>query len=120
MRKLLTASVMEVLIHMLAEQKSCVILGRCADYILRENPNVFSIFVCADDDYREKRGAEIYGGKTLKELNSENKQRARYYNYYTGKNWGEGTSYDLIVNTSKKPLDKIADGIISYMNAVKR
>lgn len=106
-------------IHMLAEQKSCVILGRCADYILRENPNVFSIFVCADDDYREKRGAEIYGGKTLKELNNENKQRARYYNYYTGKNWGEGTSYDLVVNTSRDPLEKIADGIIAYIKAFK-
>ncbi len=106
-------------IHMIAEEKPCVILGRCADYVLRDNPKLFSVFVCADDDFREKRGQEVYGGKTLKELNKENKQRAQYYNYYTDKTWGENTSYDLVVNTSKKPLDEIADGIIAYIRAFK-
>ncbi len=107
-------------IHMIAEEKSCVILGRSADYVLRDEPGRFSIFVCADDDFREKRGQEIYGGKTLKELNKEDVHRARYYNYYTGKTWGDGASYDLVVNTSNASLEKIADGIISYMNAVKK
>ena len=51
-------------IKKLAEKNSCVILGRCGDYVLRENENRFSIFVTADDDFREKRGAEIYEGKT--------------------------------------------------------
>lgn len=102
-------------IRMLAAEKSCVILGRSADFILREYPRKFSIFVCADDDFREKRGQEIYGGKTLKELNKEDVHRARYYNYYTGKTWGDGASYDLVVNTSTKPLEQIADGIIAYM-----
>lgn len=107
-------------IHMLANEKSCVILGRCADYVLRDHPNRFSIFVCADDDYREKRGQEVYGGKTLKELNNENKQRSRYYNYYTGKTWGDGASYDLVVNTSNESLDRVADGIIAYIESIKR
>ena len=102
-------------IRMLAAEKSCVILGRSADFILREYPRKFSIFVCADDDFREKRGQEVYGGKTLKELNKEDVQRARYYNYYTGKTWGDGSSYDLVVNTSTKPLEQIADSIIAYM-----
>lgn len=106
-------------IHMIANEKPCVILGRCADYVLRDNPKTFSIFVCADDDYREKRGNEVYGGKTLRELNYEDKQRARYYNYYTGKNWSEGSSYDLVVNTSQGNLDKVADGIIAYIRAFK-
>lgn len=106
-------------IHMIAAEKSCVILGRGADYVLRDEPKRFSIFVCADDDFREKRGQEIYGGKTLKELNKENVQRARYYNYYTGKTWGDGASYDLVVNTSNDSLENIADGIISYMRTVK-
>ena len=105
-------------IHMLAKEKSCVILGRSADYVLRDEPNRFSIFVCADDDYRERRAQEVYGGKTLKELNKENVQRARYYNYYTGKTWGDGASYDLVVNTSNAPLEKIADGIIAYMKTI--
>ncbi len=105
-------------IRKLADDGACVILGRCADYALEENPNHFSIFVCADDTYREKRGQEVYG-KSLKELNKENEKRARYYNYYTGKKWGEAVNYDLVVNTSKLPLDKIADAIIEYINTVK-
>lgn len=102
-------------IHRLVQNKSCVILGRGADYVLRDEPNRFSIFVCADDDFREKRGQEIYGGKSLRELNKENINRARYYNYYTGKTWGDGASYDLVVNTSNDSLEKIADSIIAYI-----
>ncbi len=104
----------------LAAQKSCVILGRCADYVLREHKNKFSIFVTADDEFRDKRGLTVYEGKTVPELDKENKKRARYYEYYTNQTWGEGSNYDLIVNTSKTPLDKIADGIISYIESVKK
>ena len=106
-------------VRKLANDGPCVILGRCADYVLEDMPNHFSIFVCANDEYREKRGKEVYEGKTLKELNEENEKRARYYNYYTGKKWGEASNYDLIVNTSNAPLDKIADAIIEYINTVK-
>ncbi len=108
------------IIRKLAEKNSCVILGRCGDYVLKDNPNRFSVFVTADDDFREKRGKEIYDGKTLKELNYENKKRARYYEYYTDQNWGDGANYDLIVNTSRTPLDEIADGIISYIETIKK
>lgn len=106
-------------VRKLANDGACVILGRCADYVLEDMPNHFSIFVCANDEYREKRGKEVYEGKTLKELNEENEKRARYYNYYTGKKWGEASNYDLIVNTSNASLDKIVDAIIEYINTVK-
>ncbi|MDM8144291.1 AAA family ATPase [Megamonas hypermegale] len=106
-------------IRRLADDGPCVILGRSADYVLEDMPNHFSIFVCADDDYRQQRGKDVYEGKTLKELNQENEKRARYYNYYTGKKWGDPANYDLIVNTSKAPLDKIADAIIAYIDTVK-
>ena len=106
-------------IRKLAEDGPCVILGRSADYVLRKFENKFSIFVCADDEFREARGKEVYGGKTLKELDQEDKKRARYYNYYTGQNWGEGQNYDLVVNTSRDALDKIADAIIDYIKVVK-
>lgn len=104
----------------LAKDGSCVILGRCADYALADDPNEFSIFVCADDAYREQRGKDVYNGKSLEELNDENEKRARYYNYYTGRKWGEGANYDLVVNTSKEPLEKIADGIIEYIKSVQQ
>ncbi len=106
-------------IRKLAEDGPCVILGRSADYVLRKFENKFSIFICADDEFREARGKEVYGGKTLKELDQEDKKRARYYNYYTGQNWGEGRNYDLVVNTSRDSLDKIADAIIDYIKVVK-
>ena len=107
------------IIKKLAKDAPCIILGRCADYALEDYPDHFSIFVCADDDYREKRGKSVYEGKSLKELNKENEKRARYYNYYTGKKWGDPVNYDLVVNTSKIPLDKIADAIIEYINTVE-
>lgn len=106
-------------IRKLAQDGPCVILGRSADYVLRKFENKFSIFICADDEFREARGKEVYGGKTLKELDQEDKKRARYYNYYTGQNWGEGQNYDLVVNTSSDSLDKIADAIIDYIKVVK-
>ena len=106
-------------IRKLAQDGPCVILGRSADYVLWKFENKFSIFICADDEFRVARGKEVYGGKTLKELDQEDKKRARYYNYYTGQNWGEGQNYDLVVNTSHDSLDKIADAIIDYIKVVK-
>ncbi|MBO5652337.1 MAG: cytidylate kinase-like family protein [Selenomonas sp.] len=106
-------------IRKLAEDGPCIFLGRSADYALRKKDNVFSIFVCADDDYREARGKEVYDGKSLKELDKEDEKRARYYNYYTGRTWGAGENYDLVVNTSSGNLEKIADGLIAYMRTIK-
>lgn len=106
-------------VRKLANDGPCIILGRCADYVLDDMPNVFSLFVSADDEFREKRGKEVYGGKTLKELDIEDGKRARYYSYYTGQQWGEPSNYDMVVNTSKIPLDKIADGIIKYIEAIR-
>ena len=107
-------------VRKLAQSGSCIILGRCADYVLDDMPNIFSIFVSADDEYREKRGREVYDGKTLKELDIEDGKRARYYSYYTGQQWGEPSNYDLVVNTGKVPLDKIADAIIEYIEALQK
>lgn len=107
-------------VRKLAQSGSCIILGRCADYVLDDMPNVFSIFVSADDEYREKRGREVYDGKTLKELDIEDGKRARYYSYYTGQQWGEPSNYDLVVNTGKVSLDKIADAIIEYIEALQK
>ena len=107
-------------IRRLANDGPCVILGRSADYVLEDEPNHFSIFVCASDEYREKRGKIVYEGKTLKELNQENEKRARYYNYYTGKKWGDPANYDLVVNTSSGSLDEIADAIINYIKTIRK
>ena len=106
-------------IKKLAEDGPCVILGRCADWALRERKDVFTLFACADDDFREARGKTVYAGKSLKELDAEDKKRASYYNYYTGNRWGDGSHFDLVVNTGKAPLDKIADAVLAYIEKVK-
>ena len=103
-------------VRKLANDGACVILGRCADYVLEDMPNHFSIFVCANDEYREERGRTVYDGKSVIELNQEDAKRAEYYAYYTGKEWGNPKNYDLSVNTSHKSLEDIADVIIEYIN----
>ena len=82
-------------VKQLSEDGSCIILGRCADYILRDK--------------------EIYEGKTLYELNEEDGKRGQYYQYYTGNKWGDSKNYNLIINTSDISLDEAADIIINYV-----
>ena len=103
----------------LAKDGPCVILGRCADFVLRDFKEHYSFFICADDDYRIERGKTVYDGKSLKELNAEDKKRAKYYEYYTGQKWGQAENYDLVVNTSRMSLDKAADVIIDYINIMQ-
>ena len=106
-------------IKKIAENESCVIVGRCADYALENMDNLVSVFIHADIDKRIERimkTCDTTERKKAKDMITKtDKKRASYYNYYTGKTWGAGESYDLIVNTSTKPLEKIADAIIDYL-----
>ena len=101
--------------HLLVNYCPCVFLCRCADYILSEQENHYSFFIYADDDYRASRGKTTYAGKSLKELNAEEKKRAEYYKYHTDRLWGDTKNYDSKINTSKMPLEKAADLIIDYI-----
>ena len=86
-----------------AAEGSCVFVGRCADYVLRDFPNVVNIFVTASMDYRIR---QIMNKQHLDEEAARNyiekreNQRAEYYNYYTGKRWGYAASYDLCIDSS--------------------
>ena len=91
-----------------ADGGSCVFVGRCADYVLRENENVFNIFITADLDYRirqvmERRGCDE--AKARKIISNGDNERASYYNYYTGKKWGASESYHLCINSSLLGLE---------------
>ena len=85
-----------------AAKESCVIVGRCADYILRDEPNVLKVFVHAPLDQRIRRAREEYGAE---EENLENyvirqdKARAAYHNYFAAGRWGQSREYDLCVNS---------------------
>lgn len=91
-----------------ADGGSCVFVGRCADYVLREYENVFNIFITADLDYRirqvmERRGCDE--AKARKIISNGDNERASYYNYYTGKKWGASESYHLCINSSLLGLE---------------
>lgn len=104
-------------IKKIAEQESCVIVGRCADYALASNPDVLNIFVHADKDVRIKRISNrenITDNKAKDMIQKRDKQRASYYNYYTNKKWGDSRSYDLTLNTSKITPQQCVDIILAY------
>lgn len=86
-----------------AKAENCVFVGRCADYILRTKPGLFSVFITADDEERahvvaERRGCSVEDAKRY--IERKEAQRAAYYNFYTSKKWGAAESYDLCINSS--------------------
>lgn len=102
-----------------AEEGSCVIVGRSANYVLQDNPNCINVFLQADLEDRVKRAVEVYnqpaeGAEAL--VLKTDKRRANYYNYFTGGKWGKAENYDLILNTSKMDLDKIVEVIKTYVS----
>jgi len=103
----------------IAGQGPCVIVGRTADYVLRDNPNVVNIFVHAnmDDCVRRiiERSPEHTAESARQLAERTNKLRANYYNFYTDKQWGHASGYDLTLSSSKMSLDDIAEIIIEYL-----
>ena len=105
-------------IKKLGEEESCVIVGRCADYILRENPNLISIYICGDEAVKAARLMKIYGlteEEARKTMRRTDKGREGYYNYYTMKDWGSCDSYDLVVNSSRLGEDGTVDLLLDYI-----
>ena len=105
-------------IKKIAEEESCVMVGRCADYALEERDDVINIFVYADLDKRVRRVARelnITDAKAKDICNKNDKKRASYYNYYTNKEWGDATSYDLCINSAKLGVDGAVKAILDYI-----
>ncbi len=100
------------LIKKVASENSCVIVGRCADFILKENKNVFKVFVYSNMENKIKRTTNIYGldkNKAEKEINRINKLRANHYKYYTEKDWNNPENYDICINSDSLGVEKVAD-----------
>lgn len=110
-------------IRELAGKESCVIVGRCADYILRENPRCVSIFINADPKFRisrmMKEGMSEEEARTA--ISRGDRKRAEYYNYYTFKKWGDSASYDLCIDFGKLggEITPVKDIIIDYLKLRK-
>lgn len=95
----------------IATKGSCIIIGRCANYILKNNVNVFSIFLYNSDEEKVKRAVKYYGleeKSALKEINKINKARENHYKYYTNKNWKDFSNYDLAINVDKFGVEETA------------
>lgn len=86
-----------------AQEGSCVFLGRCADYVLRDFNDVVNVFITASLDFRIENVAKKQGigrEEAMKLIENGERERANYYNYFTGKQWGHATSYDLCIDSS--------------------
>lgn len=95
-------------IRKLAEEGPCVIIGRCADYALEENPDVLSVFIHADFEKRVQRISAIYNlsdNKARDRIRKNDKSRSSYYNYYTSKTWGDASSYHISLDSSVFGID---------------
>lgn len=110
----------------IAEQKvieklaksSCVIVGRCADYILKDNKDAIKIFLYSDSKSKEKRAIKYYGlnSKTaLRKIDKINKERSKHYKFYTNREWKDFSNYDLSFNVDKYGVEKTAENIINII-----
>ena len=92
------------IIRELAEKEDCIIVGRCADYILEDRDDVLNVFVHAGKDYRAKRIVLLYGETDkppAKRLAEKDKKRALNYRHYTGREWGNVHNYDLSLDSGR-------------------
>lgn len=104
-------------IKKIASQDSCVIVGRCADYALSENPDCINIFIHAEMEQRMKtvsKRLNITENKAKDIIQKKDKQRASYYNYYTSKKWGDSTSYHMTLDSGKLGIDGCVDMILKF------
>lgn len=110
----------------IADAGPAVMVGRCADHVLREYDNRFDFFVTGslDDRLQRIQTSDDYelGGKASPRATLEkmDKQRATYYNYYTGRVWGKSDHYDLCINSGRLGIEGSVDIILAYVNALKK
>ena len=103
----------------LAERENCVIVGRCADYVLKDYDHVLSVFIHGPKDFCMQEAAKKINltGKELERFIAKtDKERADYYKYYTGRDWTDARNYDLCLDSSKLGFERCVEEIIAYMN----
>ncbi len=108
------------IIRELSEKEDCIIVGRCADYILSEHPKKVTVFVQRDMNDRVSRIMERAGiseAAAKERITKKDKKRANYYSYYTGGKWGKPDNYDLVVSTSNVGIEGAAKIIYEYIKA---
>ena len=110
-------------IRQLAEEESCVIIGRCADYVLKEFDHVISLFFYAPREDCIRRVQEISSEpekEIIKKIEKTDKYRAEYYRYYTGKEWNDARNYDFCLNTTSMSYEKLVEVVKSYIDICRK
>ncbi|MBR1692005.1 MAG: cytidylate kinase-like family protein [Lachnospiraceae bacterium] len=110
-------------IKKIADEGSCVIVGRCADYALGEYDNCLNIFIHADLESRIERIVNRYNlpeAKAKDMIIKKDKQRQSYYNYYSSKKWGHSNTYDLSINSAVLGIDGTVKLILQYIEDFKK
>lgn len=100
----------------LGEKEPCVIVGRCADYILKETADCLTVFIHADMDKRAERIVRVYGENSVsldKRLRDKDKRRSAYYRFYTDMEWGNVENYQITLNSGALGIDKCVEIIAS-------
>ena len=106
------------IIRELAARESCVIIGRAADYLLKGNPNVVSVFVHASKEYCVRQAVErrAYTGKDVEKfVERTDKYRSDFYRYYTGQEWTDARNYDLCLNSERLGFEGTMEAIKEYI-----
>ena len=110
-------------IKKLAAKESCVIVGRCADYALEDNPYAISVWIKSGKEDRIERIKQLYeisDSKAADLIQKTDKGRASYYNYYSNKKWGDANSYDLCIDSGELGIDGSIDLILKYIELRER
>ena len=110
--------VLSDVIRKLAEEKSCLFVGRCADYILRDHPRCANVFISASREERIARLCRIHSiSKNEAEdmMNRADKKRSEYYNYYSYKTWGAAATYHLCIDSSALGIERTIDFIEAFV-----
>ena len=107
------------LIKEVADKESCVIIGRCANFVLKDREDVVKIFIYSDMKNKIKRATEFYGlekAKAEKEIKSLNKLRENHYKFYTDREWRDFNNYDLCINSDTLGVERTAELICEFIN----
>ncbi len=110
------------IIRKVAQEGPCVIVGRCADYILRENGDVVNVFIWASMEARKDRAVRLYNvpkNKAEDELAKADKRRANYYNYHASEKWGKAENYHLSIRSDCIGIDNAVESIIHYLKSTE-
>jgi cytidylate kinase len=109
------------IIRDISNEESCVIVGRCADFVLKDQPGCFNVFIHATNNFRNQRIINDYGMEPAlvgKEMEQADHDRANYCRHFTGKEWGKATNYNFTIDSSVFGTEKAADLIVEAVQGI--